>query len=190
MEERSEIKKVKYKIVREGAIPPVEGSEGAAFMDVTAATIDYDCENLNVICYTGLAFELPENTWMDCRPRSSIRKSNIILTNHAGVVDEDYRGEVQFSFKFINIPLYVAAAHDEYKRLLSIPATHLTNNNIKQINNLHVVIFTYMTNEFPYKLTARIGQVAIRDKQRVKYVETIQLSETKRGEGGHGSTGQ
>ena len=63
---------------------------------------------------TGLAFEIetpfldPHNFSLDCRPRSSIYKTGMVLSNSCGTIDLDYRGEVSFIFYHVmpNLPRY------------------------------------------------------------------------------------
>lgn len=44
---------------------------------------------------TGLAFEIPENTEIQIRPRSGLSlKSPLRIANSPGTIDEDFRGEV------------------------------------------------------------------------------------------------
>lgn len=48
---------------------------------------------------------------------------------------------------------------------------------------------SYVYDELSYKVGDRIGQILVLPYPRVFFVESEQLSETKRGEGGFGSTG-
>lgn len=66
--------------------------------------------------HTGLAFEVVRTykDWdkyqfsIDVRPRSSIYKTGLVLSNCTGTVDEAYRGEVQAVFYHVNkaLPIY------------------------------------------------------------------------------------
>lgn len=49
-------------------------------------------------CMLGFRLELPVGWFADMRPRSSIWKSRLWLSNSCGVVDAGYRGEVQAYF--------------------------------------------------------------------------------------------
>ena len=46
----------------------------------------------------GFSLELPPNTQLDLRPRSSIHKTGLILSNCVGTGDEGYRGEYRAVF--------------------------------------------------------------------------------------------
>lgn len=75
---------------------PTRGSEKAAGYDLYAATA-YKIEippHTTVKVGTGLAFELPDNTFAALFPRSGIAtKRGLRLANCVGVCDSDYRGE-------------------------------------------------------------------------------------------------
>jgi dUTP pyrophosphatase len=90
--------KVKVKKISKGAVLPFYATEGAAGMDLTATSKEYDRKGC-VVYGTGLAFEIPEGYVGLLFPRSSNAKKNLLLTNSVGVLDSDYRGEVFFKFK-------------------------------------------------------------------------------------------
>ena len=90
---------VKVKKLVEEAIIPFYAKPGDAGLDLTAVSYDYDAEKDCHVYGTGLAFEIPEGHVGLLFPRSSNRKTEAYLTNHVGVVDSGYRGEVMLSFK-------------------------------------------------------------------------------------------
>ena len=90
---------VKIKRLFENAVIPTYAKPGDAGMDLTAISYEYDYEKQCHIYGTGLAMEIPEGHVGLLFPRSSIRKTNVFLTNHVGVIDSGYRGEIMFSFK-------------------------------------------------------------------------------------------
>lgn len=110
---------------------------------------------------TGFCLEIPYGYEGQIRPRSSITKRGINI--HFGTIDSDYRGEV-----------YVQAS--------------LINDNLESFddngNNLtdegQVVI----------KKGERIAQLVICPVQRCDIEFVDELSDTKRGSGGFGSTGK
>jgi dUTP pyrophosphatase len=65
----------------------------------------------------------PISTGCDMRPRSSISKSSLILSNHIGTIDAGYRGELMGAFRWLPVsPVnYIV---DKHTRLLQI--THPT----------------------------------------------------------------
>lgn len=143
---------VKVKKLNENAVIPKYAMPGDCGMDLTA--IDYEIDEYgNVVYHTGLAFEIPEGYAMFIFPRSSNKKTNFYMTNHVGIIDSGYRGEILITYK---------------------------NRDSR----------TYMEDPVPYKIGDRIAQLVIMPYPKV-FIEVIdELSQTERGEGGHGSTGR
>lgn len=88
---------VKIKKLRSNAVIPKYAKYGDVGMDLTATSREVD-EHGNISYGTGLAFEIPEGYFMMLVPRSSNHKTNLILTNHCGICDSGYRGEVFFKY--------------------------------------------------------------------------------------------
>jgi dUTP pyrophosphatase len=89
---------VKIKKLNELAVIPSYGKPGDAGMDLTCTEALLDASG----CYvykTGLAVEIPEGFFGLLVPRSSVAKKSLILTNHAGILDSGYRGEIMFKYK-------------------------------------------------------------------------------------------
>ena len=84
---------LKIKKLYENVPTPTYGTEGSACIDLTAMSRFYD-KNGNVVYGTGIAMEIPEGYVGLLFPRSSITKKDIIVKNCVGVIDSDYRGEV------------------------------------------------------------------------------------------------
>jgi dUTP pyrophosphatase len=97
---------------------------------------------------TGIAIEIPEGYVGLMFPRSSISKTKQILSNHVGVIDSGFRGEIRFRFKKL--------AWD--------------NGDL-------------------YDVGDKIGQLVIMPIPAIELVEVDELSDSERGEGGFGSTG-
>lgn len=91
--------KVNIKKLVEEAKLPSYAKPGDAGMDLTAVTYKYDHSIDCHIYGTGLAFDIPEGYVGLVFPRSSNRKTTAYMTNHVGVIDSGYRGEVMVSFK-------------------------------------------------------------------------------------------
>lgn len=142
--------KVKIKKLTDNALIPQYAKPGDAGMDLTATSYCYDATNDNHVYGTGLAVEIPEGFVGLVFPRSSNRKTFHYLTNHVGVIDSGYRGEIILTFKHRDGELDVIR---------------------------------------PYNVGDRIGQLIIMPYPIIEFVESDELSETERGTGGHGSTG-
>ena len=145
---------VKFKKLDENAVLPSYAKEGDAGMDLTAVSIKYDAEYDNYIYGTGLAVEIPRGYVGLIFPRSSNRKTSAYMTNHVGVIDSGYRGEIMITFKQRDYAVKDAS---------DVPT--------------------------PYKVGDRVAQLIIMKYPTIIPVLAEELSETERGEGGHGSTG-
>ena len=89
---------VRIKKLNELAVIPSYAKAGDAGMDLVATEIIN--ETIDSITFgTGIALEIPEGFVGLVFPRSSIRKTNLILSNSVGVIDSGYRGELQATFK-------------------------------------------------------------------------------------------
>lgn len=91
---------VKIKKLVENAVIPEYSKPGDAGLDLTAVSKTVD-ENNNIVYGTGLALEIPEGFVGLLFPRSSNSKTDLYLTNHVGVIDSGYRGEIMFKFRSV-----------------------------------------------------------------------------------------
>lgn len=116
---------------------------------------------------------------LDMHPRSSVRKYNLALANSIGLIDNDYRGEILVSFKYVFQPedfviQYEEVVDDSGKVLYIRPTGILGGINWTKV----------------YRKGDKIAQLVAEKTNPVNYVFTTELTATARGEGGHGSTGQ
>ena len=150
--------KVNIKKLIEGAVIPSYAKNGDAGMDLTAVSKSYD-EQGNIVYGTGLAFEIPDGYVGLVFPRSSLSKKDLALTNHVGVIDSGYRGEVSFKFK----------------------------PTLRKSCWSNVVYAGHEVDE--YYVGDRIGQIIIMPYPKVQFNVVDILSDTERGSDGFGSTG-
>lgn len=146
---------------------PEYQTDGAACCDLHVKSIEI--KGHRMICHTGLHVALPEGYEMQIRPRSSLTKTKLIIANTPGTVDADYRGEILVIFEAIDgtnlFPYY----------------NNYINNGVT--SELH----------FPYGVGDRCAQLCIARYEKIQWcpVDNLEnLGETKRGCGGHGSTGK
>jgi len=90
--------KVKIKKLHPNAVVPQYAKSGDGGMDLVATSI-LSNTTFDVTYGMGIALEIPEGFVGLIFPRSSIRKTDLALTNCVGVVDSGYRGELQATFK-------------------------------------------------------------------------------------------
>jgi dUTP pyrophosphatase len=98
---------IKIKKLFDDVKTPHRGTDGSAGFDIYAHRRLSDAEMLSALNAkhwghigplmgygTGLAFEPPPGFWLDFRPRSSIFRTFMALSNGCGTIDSDFRGEV------------------------------------------------------------------------------------------------
>lgn len=138
--------KVKFKKLSTRAITPTYAKLGDAGLDITAISVTE--AELYTEFGTGIAVEIPDGYVGLMFPRSSISKTKLILSNHVGVIDSGYRGELKFRFKKL----------------------------LWDFGDI-------------YKIGDKIGQLVIVPIPHIELEETLELSNSDRGTGGFGSTG-
>lgn len=89
--------RVHLKKLHEKAVVPQYAKQSDAGMDLTATSI-IKSDDEQVVYGTGIALEIPEGYVGLVFPRSSIRKTDLIMSNSVGVIDAGYRGEIQVTF--------------------------------------------------------------------------------------------
>lgn len=169
---------VKIKKLSENAVIPSYAKNGDAGLDLTATSRVYD-EFGNVSYGTGLAFEIPKGYVGLLFPRSSNCKKDLILSNSVGVLDNSYRGEVSFKFKPSSV----------FYEDMEAPEGKLGTDS----DNFDKIVLPTDENFIPiqvYEIGDRIGQLIIMPYPEIEFIESDELSETERGEGGYGSTGR
>ena len=140
---------IKVKKLNENAILPTRGSEYAAGYDLYACGEGWAIPpHKTMKIGTGLAFELPDETFAAIFARSGLAtKQGLRPANCVGVCDSDYRGE------------YIVAIHNDTDELKNIESGD------------------------------RIAQMVLMPYIPMTFIESEELSESGRGEGGFGSTG-
>jgi dUTP pyrophosphatase len=89
--------KINIKKLKENAVIPKYAKNSDAGLDLVATSIIL--ETSTQITYgLGIALEIPEGFVGLVFPRSSIRNTDLTLSNSVGVIDSGYRGELQATF--------------------------------------------------------------------------------------------
>jgi len=96
--ENSNSLQVNIKLLHENAIIPEYSKDGDAGMDLTITDIKEETENLIVYGF-GIAVEIPKGYVGLIFSRSSVRRTDLILSNCVGIIDSGYRGEIMGSFR-------------------------------------------------------------------------------------------
>ena len=137
---------VRVKKLHPDATIPAYSKQGDAGLDLTAISATKDNYG-NVVYGTGLAIEIPQGYVGLIYPRSSNSKTDLYLTNHVGVIDSGYRGEITAKM-------------------------HITTDAAPAI----------------YKVGEKFMQLIVMPFVDIDIVESADLSESDRGEGGYGSS--
>ena len=113
---------VKVKKLHPDAVIPSYSKAGDAAMDLTAISVTKD-EHGNAVYGTGLAIEIPEGYVGLIFPRSSNSKTDLYLTNHVGVIDSGYRGEIMFKYRSIRglLDAKIYAKNERVGQLMILP---------------------------------------------------------------------
>ncbi len=138
---------VKIKKLHPSAVIPKYAKDGDAGMDLVATEI-IKRTNTQITYGTGIALEIPQGFVGLVFPRSSIRNTNLELSNSVGVIDSGYRGELQATFNIIS------------------------------------------SDRISYQIGERIAQIIIIPYPPIEFIESDELLDSNRGEGGFGSTGK
>jgi len=93
--------KVKIKLLTENAVVPKYAKKSDAGLDLVATSIISNT-TFQITYGLGIALEIPEGFVGLVFPRSSIRNTELTLSNSVGVIDSGYRGELQATFNKTN----------------------------------------------------------------------------------------
>jgi dUTP pyrophosphatase len=93
--------KVKIKLLDENSVKPAYAKESDAGLDLIATKIISNT-SFQITYGLGIAMEIPDGMVGLIFPRSSIRNTELILSNSVGVIDAGYRGELQATFIKLN----------------------------------------------------------------------------------------
>lgn len=163
--------KVKFKKLHPNTKLPERADELCGGWDVTCTEIIRESNDF-VICKLGFALEIPAGYKVTLVPRSSFTKYKWILQNSPGLGDASYTGEYQYRFRAL--PNYI----------------YLHRNDIAGvISSTNCRSFELEYPDFPYHVGERIGQIYLEEVIPIEFEEVEELSETIRGTGGFGSTG-
>lgn len=169
---------VKVKRLSENAVIPMYGKPGDAGQDLVCISRHFDAEGC-VVYGTGLAFEIPEGYVGLIFPRSSNAKKDLVLANSIGVIDSGYRGEVMLKFK--PVPFFAEDGEGISKDTPNFDFTVTPGGKFSDSFGYGIEL---------YEVGDRVGQIIIMPYPQVVFVESEDLTETLRGEGGFGSTGR
>ena len=166
--------KIKIKKLDERAILPTRGSDYAAGWDLYALT-DHNITiegSETVLVHTGISIEIPDGYFGAIYARSGLAiKRGLAPANCVGIIDSDYRGEI------------IVGLHNNAAPV--VPAVNYITSDVTQA----VPKINSDANEV-IKDGDRIAQLIIQKFEDIEFEEISELSDTGRGQGGFGSTGE
>ena len=173
--------KIKY-VTDIDKFEPTYAHDGDMCMDLTAISLDYDKEKDVYIYHTGIKVELPKGYGMLLFPRSSNRRTEAYMTNHVGIIDSGYRGEILVCFKNRTSSKLAYL----YRKII-----HKINMIFGILNRRNDLITEEInTVDAPYNVGERIAQFCVIPYPKIILEKVDELSDSERGENGHGSTGR
>lgn len=128
--------KIKIKKLHPNAIIPSYAKEGDAGLDLTAISKTHDIDSNTTIYGFGLAVELPPGHFGMIIPRSSIYKKTQVLTNHCGIIDENFRGEIKAIFRDSTSGNFKYNRYNVLERIVQLIILPLPNIEIYEVDEL------------------------------------------------------
>lgn len=124
---------VKIKKLSKNAVIPSYSHSTDAGMDLTAIRAEvYD----GIITYgTGLAFEIPDGYVGLIFPRSSVYRTDLVLSNCVGVIDSGYRGEVTLKFRNKVFAENAYEAGDRVGQMIIMPYPKVSFIEVEDLSN-------------------------------------------------------
>ena len=126
---------VKIKRLDRDAIIPKYAKIGDAGLDLVATNIKENT-TFQITYGLGIALEIPEGFVGLVFPRSSIRNTELTLSNSVGVVDSGYRGELQATFKKTNgLDSISYNIGDRVCQIIIIPYPQIKFEEVEELSN-------------------------------------------------------
>jgi dUTP pyrophosphatase len=126
---------VKIKKLSPDSVIPTYAKSGDAGMDLIATSIIGE-EVFQITYGMGIALEIPNGFVGLVFPRSSIRKTDLSLTNSVGVIDSGYRGELQATFrKHKGVASRKYEVGDRICQIMIIPHPTIEFEEVEELNN-------------------------------------------------------
>jgi dUTP pyrophosphatase len=127
---------VRIKKLSSEAVIPTYAKDGDAGMDLVATSIKFD--GTQITYGTGLSMEIPKGFVGLVFPRSSIRKTDLSLSNSVGVIDSGYRGEIQATFNQKALSKNGSLLYgvgDRIMQIIIIPYPPIEFEEVNELNN-------------------------------------------------------
>lgn len=127
--------KVRIKKINPNVVIPTYAKENDAGMDLVATSIKENT-TFQITYGLGIALEIPDGFVGLIFPRSSIRNTELTLSNSVGVVDAGYRGEIQATFNKSNgVDSLAYKVGDRVCQIIIIPHPIIELKEVSELNN-------------------------------------------------------
>ena len=126
---------VNIKKMHPEAIIPKYSKDGDAGLDLVATSIISN-GTFQVTYGTGLAVEIPIGYVGMVFPRSSIRNTELFLSNSVGIIDSGYRGEICATFnKTDGLDSYKYKIGERICQLIIMPYPQIEFNEVEELSD-------------------------------------------------------
>ena len=130
--------KVKIKKLNKDAVIPKYATQNDAGLDLVSTSIIL--ETSTQITYgLGVALEIPEGFVGLIFPRSSVRNTDLQLSNSVGVIDSGYRGELQATFNKKGVNKidggHIYMVGDRVAQIIIIPYPPIEFEEVEELSN-------------------------------------------------------
>jgi dUTP pyrophosphatase len=123
---------VNIKKLHPNAVIPKKAHTDDAGFDLTA--VNAYLNDGKWICHSGLAFEIPVGYVGLIFPRSSVKNTNLTLSNCVGVIDSGYIGEVTAVFKIdATTPEKFYEEGHRFAQMVIMPFTDVQFNEVETL---------------------------------------------------------
>ncbi len=167
--------KVKLSKLSEDAKVPTRANDTDTGYDLTFIGVEKIVGDV-IFFKTGLSIEPPAGFYFEVFPRSSISKLGLSLANSVGVIDEAYRGEVMVP---IRVHHNLMGQGVKPAEVFASPILELFGQKATSMSNVASMIL---------KNQPRMTQLVLRKRYDCSFEES-EVSQTERGDGGFGSSG-
>jgi dUTP pyrophosphatase len=150
---------LKIKKLSDKAVTPRYAKAGDAGLDLVATSMTET--DMYIEYGTDLSMEIPIGYVGHIYPRSSLSNYDLVLSNHVGVIDSGFRGEIRFRFK--KAPRFKSVGF------------------VGEIGTVPERI---------YSVGDKIGQLILEEIPLVIIEEVTELEDSERGFGSFGSSGK
>ncbi len=129
---------VKIKKLHPDAVIPKYAKESDAGLDLVATSIISNTST-QITYGLGIALEIPEGFVGLVFPRSSIRNTDLQLSNAVGVIDSGYRGELQATFNRKRVMAeeggFLYGIGDRVCQIIIIPHPSIEFEEVNELSN-------------------------------------------------------